>query len=31
MGLLTEEQRQDDLALQTAILSIVYRVLEDAE
>jgi hypothetical protein len=31
MGLLTEEQRQDDEALQTAILSIVYRALEDAE
>jgi hypothetical protein len=31
MGLLTEEQRQNDLALQTAILGIVYRALEDAE
>ena len=29
-GLLTEEQRQDAQALQTAILSIVYRALEDA-
>jgi hypothetical protein len=31
MGLLTEERRQDDEALQTAILSIVYQALEDAE
>jgi hypothetical protein len=31
MGLLTEERRQDDEALQTAILSIVYRALDDAE
>jgi hypothetical protein len=30
MGLLTEERRQDDEALQTAVLSIVYRALEDA-
>jgi hypothetical protein len=30
MGLLTKEQRQDDQALQTAIMSIVYRALEDA-
>jgi len=30
MGLLTEEQRQDADALQTAILSIVYRALDDA-
>jgi hypothetical protein len=29
MGLLTEEQRQDADALQTAILAIVYRALED--
>jgi hypothetical protein len=28
MGLLTEDLRQDDEALQTAILSIVYRALE---
>jgi hypothetical protein len=31
MGLLTEEQRQDADALQTAILAIVYRALEAAE
>jgi hypothetical protein len=31
MGLLTKEQRRDDQALQTAVLSIVYRALEDAE
>jgi saccharopine dehydrogenase-like NADP-dependent oxidoreductase len=30
MGLLTEERRQEDEALQTAILSIIYRALEDA-
>jgi hypothetical protein len=30
MGLLTEEQRRNDEALQTAILSIVYRALDDA-
>jgi hypothetical protein len=31
MRLLTEELRQDAEALQTAILSIVYRALDDAE
>jgi hypothetical protein len=31
MGLLTQEQRQDHQALQTAILTIVYRALEDAK
>ena len=31
MGLLTKEQRRDDQALQTAVLSIVYRALEDPE
>ena len=31
MELLTAQQRQDAEALQTAILSIVYRALEDAE
>jgi hypothetical protein len=31
MGLLTEDQRQDADALQTAILTIVYRALEAAE
>jgi hypothetical protein len=30
MGLLTQEQREDHQALQTAILTIVYRALEDA-
>ena len=29
MGLLKEEQRQDVEALQTAVLGLVYRVLED--
>jgi hypothetical protein len=29
MGLLKEDQRQDAGALQTAVLSVVYRVLED--
>jgi hypothetical protein len=31
MGLLTEKHRQDDEALQTAILTIVYQALENAE
>jgi hypothetical protein len=30
MRLLKEEQRQDDEALQTAIMTILYRALEDA-
>jgi hypothetical protein len=30
MGLLKEEQRQDADALETVILAIVYRALEDA-
>jgi hypothetical protein len=30
MGLLTEERRRDDEALRTAILSIVYKALDDA-
>jgi hypothetical protein len=30
MGLLRKEQRQDDEALQTAILGIVYQRLDDA-
>jgi hypothetical protein len=31
MGLLTEERRQDDEAVQTAVLSIVYRALEEGD
>jgi hypothetical protein len=30
MRFLTQEQRQDAEALQTAIMAIVYRALEDA-
>jgi hypothetical protein len=31
MGLLTEDQRQDPEALQTAVLGVVYQACEDAD